>query len=93
MDVCYRERLVISGRVQGVGFRYFACRLAENYEVTGYVRNLPTGAVEIVAEGGKSEVEAFLAEVRKGPGYAQVSQISTYVENPQGRYHSFGVEY
>jgi len=89
----YRERLVLAGRVQGVGFRFYAYRVAEMYEVTGYVRNLPTGAVEVVAEGEKAEVEAFLAEVRKGPGYARVTEVKSYVEQPQGGYSSFGVEH
>ena len=53
-----------SGRVQGVGFRYTTRSIARGYEVSGYVSNLPDGRVELVAEGERCEIDAFLAEVR-----------------------------
>ena len=53
-----------SGHVQGVGFRYTTQSIARGHEVTGYVRNLPDGRVELVAEGRPGEIEAFLTEVR-----------------------------
>ena len=61
-----RERVtnLYSGRVQGVGFRYAVKSLANGFEVTGTVRNLPDGRVELAAEGARAEVEAFLAGVR-----------------------------
>jgi acylphosphatase len=52
-----------SGRVQGVGFRYITYRLAQRYDVTGYVKNLPDGRVECVVEGTNAEIDAFLKEV------------------------------
>jgi acylphosphatase len=48
-----------SGDVQGVGFRYTACRVAEGFDVTGYVRNLPDGQVECVVEGEAGDLDAF----------------------------------
>jgi acylphosphatase len=56
-----REQLHVfySGRVQGVGFRFTAKATAQSYEVTGTIRNLPDGRVEMVAEGERSELEAF----------------------------------
>ena len=54
-----RVQIVYSGSVQGVGFRYTVKRVATGYEVTGTVRNLADGRVELVAEGAKSELEAF----------------------------------
>lgn len=54
-----RMHIFYSGNVQGVGFRYEAKSVANGYEVTGVVRNLPDGRVELVAEGTKSELEAF----------------------------------
>jgi acylphosphatase len=59
MNVC--KRVIYSGRVQGVGFRYTAQSVARGFAVTGFVRNLATGDVEVVAEGAAGDVEAFLA--------------------------------
>ncbi len=61
-----QQRLTVyySGRVQGVGFRYTASSIADGYDVTGYVRNLPDGRVELVAEGERRIVDTFLEEVR-----------------------------
>ena len=61
MSVC--KRVIFSGMVQGVGFRYTARRIAQGYAVAGYVRNLPDGTVELVAEGEPGEVERFLDAV------------------------------
>jgi acylphosphatase len=54
-----------SGRVQGVGFRYTALQLASGFAVSGFVRNLPGGEVELVAEGAAEQVEAFLDAVAR----------------------------
>lgn len=61
----FRRRIVFSGRVQGVGFRATAASLASNFEITGYVRNLPDGTVELEAQGAVSEIEAFLTTLRQ----------------------------
>lgn len=58
-----RVHVVYSGHVQGVGFRYTVKSLSPGYEVTGTIRNLPDGRVEVVAEGAKEELEAFLQGV------------------------------
>ena len=59
-----RMQILYSGRVQGVGFRYQAQRAAAGYEVTGTVRNLPDGRVELVAEGDVEELKAFRQALR-----------------------------
>jgi acylphosphatase len=59
-----RTTVHYSGRVQGVGFRYTVRSIAYGYQVTGYVCNLPDGRVELVAEGDRINLDAFLAEVR-----------------------------
>ena len=64
-----RLRIFYSGRVQGVGFRYTAKTVAAGFEVTGGVRNLPDGRVELVAEGERAELEAFREAIR-GAGLA-----------------------
>lgn len=62
-------RVHYSGRVQGVGFRHTARTVAAGFKVTGAVRNLPDGRVELVAEGERAELEAFAAAIREsGPG-------------------------
>lgn len=59
-----RVAVLYSGRVQGVGFRYTVKQVAAGYEVTGTVRNLPDGRVELMAEGARDELEAFRQGVR-----------------------------
>lgn len=58
-----RRTVLYSGRVQGVGFRYTTCRIARGFPISGYVRNLPDGRVEAVAEGPFAEVERFFLKV------------------------------
>jgi len=71
-------RIVYSGHVQGVGFRYTVKRLAQGYEVTGQIRNLPVGGVEVCAEGMHDELEAFAQAVRESEleGYIRDAQVS-----------------
>ena len=77
------KRVIYSGHVQGVGFRYTAQGLARGFPVTGYVRNLPSGEVELVAEGEPAQVEAFLAAVaRQMAGY--ITHTSVREEPPSG---------
>ena len=65
--------ILFSGTVQGVGFRYTACRSAAGFDVTGSVRNLRDGRVECVVEGEAAEIDAFLADLRE--------RMSGYVES------------
>jgi acylphosphatase len=60
-----RRTVYYSGHVQGVGFRYTTHSIARGHHVTGYVRNLPDGRVELVAEGAPREIDTFLEEVRE----------------------------
>jgi len=89
----YRQRMVVMGMVQGVGFRYFTCRAAAKYSLAGYVRNLPDGDVEVDAEDKKKEVESFLNEVAKGPSYSRVLKVKSFIEQPTGQFRSFGIRY
>jgi acylphosphatase len=65
---------VVRGQVQGVGFRYFARQRAEAHGVSGFVRNLPDGSVELHAEGAAEALDAFEADVRRGPSFGRVDE-------------------
>lgn len=65
MSEVHHETAFFSGRVQGVGFRYQTLQVAQGYEVSGFVLNLPDGRVQIEAEGEADEVAAFLAAIEE----------------------------
>ncbi|OGR90615.1 MAG: hypothetical protein A2992_00165 [Elusimicrobia bacterium RIFCSPLOWO2_01_FULL_59_12] len=67
--------VLIKGRVQGVGYRFFAQDAAEPFALKGWVRNLPGGDVECVVEGPRLAIERFLEELRKGPPVARVDAV------------------
>jgi acylphosphatase len=77
-------RYLVDGRVQGVGYRYFALREAEGLGVTGFARNLPDGRVEVVAEGSEQALEAFEKRLREGPAFATVSGVERVPVSPRG---------
>lgn len=64
-DSVFYAEVYYSGRVQGVGFRYHTFQIAKEFEVSGYVRNLPDGRVQLEAEGVESEVMGFQQEIEK----------------------------
>jgi acylphosphatase len=68
-------RYTVGGRVQGVGYRYFALREAERLGVTGFARNHADGSVEVVAEGPEESLAAFEERLREGPGFAAVTSV------------------
>ena len=70
-----RRRYVVEGEVQGVGFRYFAVRRALRIGVSGWVRNLPDGRVEALAEGSLAALVEFEAALRRGPDMAAVTNL------------------
>ena len=70
-----RTRLVVHGAVQGVGFRFAACEAAVECSVVGWVRNLPDGSVEIVAQGAPDAVARMTAWAQRGPRYASVTHV------------------
>ena len=85
-------RVIIGGRVQGVGFRYFTVEKARLHGLVGFVRNLPNGQVEALAIGRKPDLEALLEDVKQGPALSRVSQVSVSwsTEAPAG-YVNFDV--
>ena len=83
------RRLIVTGRVQGVGFRWFTLEMASLEGVTGWVRNLPDGGVEIVAEGEAEAMERFDRTVRRGPARSRVDEVLTEILAPTGRFATF----
>ena len=79
-----RRRVLISGRVQGVGFRWSCRRMAESQGVSGWCRNLPDGRVEAVFEGDRAAVEQALSWCKAGPSSAIVTAVDVTPEMPQG---------
>ena len=88
-----RFRALIRGHVQMVGFRAFAETHAERHGVTGYVRNTPSGEVEVVAEGAKDLLESFLADLRRGPRGGVVTDVLVSWEQPRNEFTDFSVRY
>ena len=87
------RRFVISGEVQGVGYRFFAQRAAARHQVVGYVKNLSDGSVEALAEGSSAQVEAFKHDLATGPRFGRVDHIEELNLDPTGRYSSFRIEH
>ena len=85
------RRFVISGRVQGVGFRWFTREAAEREGVTGWVRNLPDGRVEALVEGEAESVERIERALRRGPGGARVSDVFVDDYEVSGSFKGFSI--
>ena len=84
--------IYINGRVQNVGFRYFVVMKAGEYQINGTVKNEADGAVVVEAEGAKGQVDIFLADLKKGPGWARVDDIKVS-KLPVADYNGFRVVY
>lgn len=85
------RRFLISGRVQGVGFRIFAQAAAAREGIHGWIRNLPDGRVEAAAEGEAAAIERFERAVRHGPPGSIVADVDVEDEVPSGRETGFAV--
>lgn len=85
--------LVISGVVQGVGFRYFVYRKAKQYNLKGYIRNLYNDDVEIEVEGNKGLVLDFIKEVKVGPPSAHITAVNVEWREYKGRFENFDIRF
>lgn len=85
-----RRRVVVRGRVQGVGFRWSAAQAADELGVSGWVANRDDGTVEAVVEGADPAVEAMVAWLRTGSRASRVTGVEVQVEQPEG-IDGFGV--
>ena len=86
-----RMQVFYSGRVQGVGFRYQARRVASGFEVTGIVRNLPDGRVELVAEGSEDELKGFREAIRGSGLGPMIRDEKEHWTEPSGEYRGFEI--
>ena len=86
------RKFIISGFVQGVGFRFFAQRSAARHQVLGYVRNLEDGRVETFVQGDEAVVKAFMEDMNAGPYYSRVEDIEEIVSEPNRSLTAFLIE-
>ena len=84
---------MVSGRVQGVFFRAFVSRQATELGLTGYVRNVPGGGVEVRAEGERKRLEKLMAHLKIGPPHARVEKVVTNWLQYSGSYTVFEIRY
>jgi acylphosphatase len=85
--------IVVEGAVQGVGFRQFAWDCAERLGVVGYAMNVPDGTVRVVAEGARAALEAFVAQLERGPRLGRVARVDVAWRAARGEFTGFGIRY
>jgi acylphosphatase len=86
------RHVIFKGRVQGVGFRYTTRQIADRYDLTGYVRNLPDGTVEAIFQGTKDGIQVCLVEIQDHfSGFVREVIANEKPVNP--RYHDFKITY
>ncbi len=87
------RNIIVTGRVQGVGFRWFVLRRAKSLGLTGWVRNLPDGSVEVWAEGKEDILESLESLLKDGPSGSMVREVQSRKTQGTGRYHDFDITY
>lgn len=94
MPAMISAHIIVNGRVQGVGFRYFVQRHANRLGLTGFVRNVQHGSsVEIIVEGEKRNLETIIELITKGPELAKVTGIDIQWSDSSNLFTSFEVRY
>ncbi len=88
-----RYSMSVAGKVQGVFYRDFARREAEKFGLTGYVKNLSNGTVEIVAEGNETDLKKLLLACKKGPLMAYVKNVDLKETDATGEFEDFDIHY
>ena len=84
-------QIIVHGMVQGVGFRYFVFREAQQLNLRGYVKNVPTGEVEITAEGDRGMLEELIKKVSVGPRFADIEDLAIEWKKVQGLFQLFEI--
>jgi len=86
-----RVHLLIEGRVQGVGFRYFTLNIANQFGIVGWVRNTHRDEVEIIAEGEMDVLENWIQQVKRGPAHSEVINIKINWYEATGEFSMFSI--
>ena len=84
---------IVKGRVQGVGYRFFALDAARRLRLTGFVRNLPDGDVEVHAEGPEQDLSTLVAALKKGPAFSHVFEVVTEVTKEEQGFEEFQIKF
>lgn len=93
MEDKVRAHVLLSGRVQGVAYRYFAEKYAASLGVKGWVRNLGDGRVEVLVEGNRDRVDEFLAKLKEGPRLARIDGFDLRWEDYTGEFRDFRITF
>ena len=85
------RRFIVSGRVQGVGFRHFVSTVAVRLGLEGWARNLADGRVEVFAEGASEMIEDLRRHLTVGPPSARVASVESFESEPDGQINGFRI--
>lgn len=88
-----RARIIVKGRVQGIGYRAFARARAIPLLIRGFARNLPDETVEVVAEGEKDNLDKFIAELREGPALALIEDLNITWSDYKSEFTDFEIRH
>ena len=85
--------IMVSGRVQGVGYRFFTETAAQKFGIKGWSKNLPDGRVQLEVEGSRDAVQKFIEELRVGPRMARVAGVEVTWMPHRGKYDNFYISF
>ena len=85
-------KITVKGNVQGVGYRWFADRIARKYEVQGFVENLSDGSVYLEVEGKRDEIEFLIKDLRNGPKMSKVEEVVVEWSKPHHLFINFKIK-
>ena len=87
----FTVNMKITGKVQGVGFRYFVLQQAQELGINGWVSNKPNGDVEALAQSKKEDLDQFIATVKQGPTFSRVNDVNLEWVNEAEQYFGFEI--
>jgi acylphosphatase len=93
MDSDSSVKLIVSGKVQGVSFRWFTVQIGKKIGLNGYAKNLSDGSVEIQVEGKTDDLESFIEKVKVGPNMARVDHVATEWSGLKHQFDNFEIRY